>query len=305
MQQVFPSYYKAFHCIGSRCRHSCCIGWEIDIDPDTAAVYRATEGALGRRLGQHIAYTNDTAHFVTDEHGRCPFLNDRNLCDIILELGEPCLCEICTDHPRFRNELPGRTEVGLGLCCEEAARIILGNSEPSVLVDAPETDDEIILLRDRVIGALQDRSRTMEQRIDEMLTLCNTALPEAAPSEWIRLLLSLERLEDSWSARLLAAQTIAPDFDGFNKHMAERQTEYEQFVVYAVYRHFANAADAEGVAARAALAALFFHLLHLLGAAYWTQHGSFTFEDQVELARGFSAEIEYSDENLYTLLDML
>ena len=66
-----------------------------------------------------------------------------------------------------------------------------------------------------------------------------------------------------------------------------------------------NAADAAGVATRAALAAVFFQLIRLLGAAYWTQHGSFTFEDQVELVRGFSAEIEYSDENLYALLGML
>ena len=45
-------------------------------------------------------------------------------------------------------------------------------------------------------------------------------------------------------------------------------------------------------------------LLHRLGAVIWTESGQFSFEQQVELARLFSSEIEYSDENLYVLLDL-
>ena len=32
---VYPNYYDKFKCIANRCKHSCCIGWEIDIDEDT------------------------------------------------------------------------------------------------------------------------------------------------------------------------------------------------------------------------------------------------------------------------------
>ena len=32
-----PDFYRDFHCIADRCSDSCCIGWEIDIDPDTLA----------------------------------------------------------------------------------------------------------------------------------------------------------------------------------------------------------------------------------------------------------------------------
>ena len=31
-----PFYYKEFHCIADACKDSCCIGWEIDIDEETA-----------------------------------------------------------------------------------------------------------------------------------------------------------------------------------------------------------------------------------------------------------------------------
>ena len=175
MRQIVPSYYALFRCIGSACRHNCCIGWEIDIDPDTAAFYHTVDGALGNRLHAHIDSTDGTPHFVLDERERCPFLNDRNLCDIIIKLGEHRLCGICADHPRFRNELPDRVEVGLGLCCEEAARLLLGSKEPVTLLGDTATDDEILLLRDAVIAALQDRSRTIPERVATMLSLCGAS----------------------------------------------------------------------------------------------------------------------------------
>lgn len=43
MKYIKPDFYDAFHCIASRCRHSCCVGWEIDIDGDTADLYSSDE----------------------------------------------------------------------------------------------------------------------------------------------------------------------------------------------------------------------------------------------------------------------
>ena len=45
-----PSYYKEFRCTADRCADSCCIGWELDIDEDTAAYYEQVKGAFGDRL---------------------------------------------------------------------------------------------------------------------------------------------------------------------------------------------------------------------------------------------------------------
>ncbi len=307
MQQVIPSYYEHFRCIGGACQHNCCIGWEIDIDDETAARYRQVNGTLGCRLQKHIAIEDGVPHFVLDDNERCPFLNQHNLCDIILELGEEALCNICTDHPRFRNELPGRVEIGLGLCCEEAARLILGEHEPTTLIGNTAIDDDILILRDEVIAILQDRSHTIPQRVEAMLARCGAALPPARPDEWASFLLTLEQLEPSWTTRSeqLRDSFANADLTAFDAYMVDRQTEYEQLLVYFVYRHLANAADADGVAARAAFAALGYTLIRALGAVQWSESGRFTFEDQVELARQFSAEIEYSDENLYILLDQL
>ena len=306
MKTVFPTYYKDFRCIGGACKHNCCIGWEIDIDADTAAYYRTVKGEMGERLAKGIA-TDGVPHFVLDADERCPFLNADNLCDIILHLGEEHLCEICDKHPRFQNELPDRVEIGIGMACEEAARLILRQTEPFRLENAPPTEDEILLLRDRVIAALQNREKPMDARMHEMLSLCGATLPPKDLGEWAEIFLGLECLDASWREKLISLcdgwETL--DLDGFDRHMSARQTEYEQFSVYLLYRHFANAPDLADAAARAAFAALGYTLLRALGALQWMKRGAFSVADQIELCRMFSSEIEYSDENVYILLDVV
>ncbi len=304
MDKVFPDYYTEFKCIADRCRHSCCIGWEIDIDPTTASYYASVPGALGERLRRSIS-TEGEPHFILGEDERCPFLNGENLCDLILELGEEHLCGICADHPRFRSELPDRVETGLGLTCEAAARLILGWAERTKLVGAGETEDEYICLRDEAILLLQRREKTIAQRVEDMLALCGAELPHGDMAGWADELLSLERLDDSWTALLELLRSAPGDTAAFDEHMASRQTEYEQLLVYLIYRHLANACDDDELASRAAFAAFGWMLLRALGAALFAKNGGFTFEDQVELARLFSSEIEYSDENLPALLEAL
>lgn len=304
--QVFPDYYPRFSCIASECKHNCCIGWEIDIDEETLSRYDQISGSFGARLRQHIS-REETPHFRLDENERCPFLQGNGLCELILTLGEEHLCQICTDHPRFRNSLPGRTEIGVGLCCEAAGRLILSKKEPVCLIaeGSLQTDDEIILIRDEVIALLQDRTHTMDERLKKMLTLCNAALPQYSNAKWAELLLSLERLDEAWTELLFLFASADADRTAFDRHMHDRQAEYEQFCVYLTYRHMANATDEIDLAARAAFVAFGYHVLHALGAILWTKNGNFSFADQVELARQFSAELEYSEENTDSLFDAL
>lgn len=308
MLEAVPDYYKEFHCIAGACRHSCCIGWEIDIDSEMADCYRNLSGELGERLRRCIAW-EETPHFILDEKERCPFLNKENLCDVILELGEEYICGICTDHPRFRNELPGRLEVGLGLCCEEAARLIISRNVPMTLEiqGEEETEDELVELRDHVITMLQDRSKTVSERLNDVLLLCGISLPDWTLGEWAQKLLELERLTEEWTTLLISLRDgwNNADFQGFDQYMEERQMEYEQFVVYLIYRHMANGFDRWEAAARACFAAFGYFLLRGMGAVLWTGTKQFTQKQQIELARLFSSELEYSQENLNAILDIM
>jgi len=308
MIHVVPDYYARFRCIAGACRHSCCIGWEIDVDEDKLHIYDTLTGPFGDRLRAGIS-REGTPHFILRDGERCPFLNGDNLCDIILTLGEDHICQICAEHPRFHNHLPDRVESGLGLCCEEAGRLILGQKEAVHLVfdEKTEAPSPLLRLRDETIALLQDRGRPLEDRLESVLTLCGADLPERSWQEWCSFLLGLERLDEAWTSllELLASEGDNADLAGFDLHMAARQTEYEQFGVYLLYRHLSRSFGEVDLAARAAFAVWGVRFLHLLGAVLWTKNGSFSFEDQVELARLFSSELEYSEENMDLLLDEL
>ena len=128
MKIIAPDYYKEFKCIAQKCKHTCCAGWEIDIDEDAYERFKVFPS-----IKMHIS-SEGTPHIVLYNDDRCPFLRSDNLCQMQIDYGEEFLCQICRDHPRFRNYWNDRIEIGLGLACEEAARIILTSDHPLKLV---------------------------------------------------------------------------------------------------------------------------------------------------------------------------
>jgi len=136
MYEVVPDYYYEFKCIAEKCKHTCCAGWEIDID----------EKSLNRYKNDRLDYIceGEYPHFILDENERCPYLTENNLCRLIIENGEDYLCQICTDHPRFRNYWETITETGLGLCCEAAAELILLRKQPFKLITANGEDIRVV-----------------------------------------------------------------------------------------------------------------------------------------------------------------
>ena len=294
MLTVYPDYYSKFRCIAGACKHSCCIGWEIDVDPQSLQRYQEVPGPLGDRLRQSIS-NDDPPHFILGEGERCPFLNRDNLCDLILAGGEGMLCQICDDHPRFRNFLPDRTEIGLGLCCEGAAQLILSQQEPLQLVYEGqwESDDEeaweLVRLREELLDIARDRSLSIAQRMDRLLLKCHACEP-GHPADWADVFLELERLDEAWTPMLerLAEEGEAAPVP------AVSDEEWEQLLVYFLYRHFLTAYEDGDVGSKAGFAVLSVRLLRCLKGLYpQTQ--------LAELARMYSAEVEYSTENLETL----
>ena len=305
MKLIAPDYYKEFACIADRCHHSCCVGWEIDIDRDSLARFESQDGDYGPVLRSRIDYEGDAPHFRLGTGERCPFLQENGLCEMILTLGEDALCQICTDHPRYRNYLTDRTEIGLGLCCEAAGELILGRTDPVALTvleddgvaDEPDPEEETLLsFRDMLFSVLQDRDCTLEERLEEVLAACGASLPEGGVSEWAKFLLTLERLDEGWTEKLTALTRDAPLPAG-----TPWDIPLEQAGVYFLYRHVPAALDDGDVASKAAFAAL---SVKLLWALFVSEGGS-ALPELVELARMYSSEIEYSEENLQAMFDWL
>ena len=165
----------------------------------------------------------------------------------------------------------------------------------------------IVCLALVVIVMLQDRSKTISQRLDNVLALWGASLPAWTLGEWAQQLIELERLAEDWTILLTRLRDgwNSADFAGFDRYMETRQTEYEQFLVYLIYRHMANSFDQGEAAAYVCFAAFGYLLLRGIGAVLWTETRSFSQRQQLELVRLFSSELEYSQENLDTILDIL
>ena len=286
MLYIRPDFYDDFRCTAGACRHSCCIGWEIDVDADSLARYGRVKGALGRELRANIAL-EPTPHFRLAEGERCPFLRGDGLCRLILTLGEESLCDICALHPRFFNDYPDREEAGLGLCCEEAARLLTaGTGHLRLLAESDGADTPgptpLLRLRGEIFTILADDGCPLTQRMQSAAALLDASLAAFHAAETAAFFLTLERLDPAWTALL---ETLAAAGD---RPLEPRLSalRYARVAEYLVYRHFACAQTRQAAAGRLQFC---FHAVRLI-AALEIYSG--------EALRLFSAEIEYSDENV-------
>ena len=319
---IAPNYYPHFSCIAAACRHSCCVGWEIDVDVEALDRYDTVRGSMGERLRGCIDRKADPPCFILTPDERCPFLNRNGLCDLITELGEDSLCHICADHPRFRNILPDRVEVGLGLCCEAAAALILGQTDITELIylpaeeasrdrfahEAPDEPDqyveEALLLRDRAMTIAQDRRLSIGERAQALCDLvgCARCYPDFTYSEWAEILLDSEELDPTRQKLfgVMAALPESPD----EELKEERGLPYEKLLCYFLYRYTANESRSLAdwsLSVRVGFAILSTTLIHAMARATGQTH----MEGLCEISRVYSSEMEYSEENLDYLWDIL
>ena len=134
---IEPEFYKDFHCIGGQCSFTCCKEWKIAVDPETKKRWRklsVPETVLeSGRVPKHACRSSldktQLSQFVMKKDGgeiiellpnmRCPFLEDTELCRLVLDYGEACLSETCHVFPRETHEFANRTERTIVSCCPE------------------------------------------------------------------------------------------------------------------------------------------------------------------------------------------
>lgn len=266
MSVYWPDYCKDFHCKAGKCLHTCCAGWVIGIDDESL-----------KRFNQdpEVSAKIEDGCFVLKENGRCPFLRDDNLCDMILKHGEDYLCDICKEHPRFYNSFDDHTEAGIGLVCEEACRLVLGCSGPFKLLSkdgsemelpgyVKETFDCSKPLTERLAAISKGRRANSKLRAEIFAGM------EVMDPSWIKLL-----------HKIIGTPVSNDDEDGV---IVSHEKEFTNIAAYFMYRY-------EG-AGRFASEAVWL----LADLVYQGQ-------DIQEAARMFSGEVEYSDINIEDALD--
>lgn len=286
--------FKSFSCIKGACKKSCCTLWQIEIDKKTLKKYKKVKGEFKNRIDNGVDFNS---YSLCVNNGRCAFLNKDNLCDIIINLGENYLSEICAIHPRFINKLKNYSETGVGISCEEGARLLLsfnGKIEPSTPPNVKKLkgfEREIISFREIVLSILYNGT-SLKDRIVNILQLLSVNEGDFLSLSFKKLLSSMEILDNSWKDKLsLFSSLTYPD---------EEQDKFTNLLAYFIYRHQITAMDKLDLKSKtlfAIFSTLVIHNIYMNG-----KKGEVNFS-LLEIARDYSGEIEYSNTNLFRLFD--
>ena len=291
MKLYAPKYYKSFKCIADSCEHSCCIGWEIGVDGKALKRYERLDGGYGDDIKKSISYDGDP-HFKLCADDRCSHLNGQGLCNIIMNLGEEYLCDICREHPRFYN-YTDVAEVGLGMSCPEAARIILSSPDYILMEDVGEVsaDGEIDfngrITRGKVYTILSDSSMHYSDRLAKIYSDYEIFLGD--DKVWLEKLSCLEYLDERHRDLFMNYSSLL--------HPVGVDQYLERFLAYLIYRHCTEAFDAEDFALRLS----FCLFCERLVASLIVSEGASSLCEIAKLTSIISEEFEYSEENTEAL----
>jgi lysine-N-methylase len=316
------------------------------VDEDTYQAYQQVPPPFGQRLREQIVTEADgTHHFRLGPGDRCPFWNDQHLCDIYATLGEPYLCAICDQHPRFHNEFANLHEMGFGLCCEEASRMLFRCPEPLTLLEVRQDDPEeepdgsltlLLDIRTQCFHLLQDRSQPLGQRLttllfwaDKVQAWCDQGgageLPrpeycrpaalssqDAVLPDLLDFFHGLESSGPEWDHALQGTTAAcgqpdaATQWAAFRTALAPSQWCYEHLAFYFLYRYLLYAAEDGDLLSRVKLSVVAVLLVQAMDFARWQSRGGrYLPSDRIDTTRVLSKELEYSEENLAALLDEL
>lgn len=288
MKTTKPYYYDDFKCIADKCSDSCCIGWEIDIDPDTLKIYESEAGTLGKKLKKNIK----DGSFVLTENERCPFLRKDNLCELICQKGVGYLCEICREHPRYYEFYGDYLDMGIGLCCEEACRLLF-SGKPLTLITEGEAEpdeeiDELLGLREELISKLQIREESVQ------------SVFFATAAEVFELWEKFEPFDNRWTETSAFieehfCELISKEKD-FLDHIGDRVREYENLAIYLLHRHFMKALYTSHYNVIFGIA-VYLRTQYLFDLHTYCTKGKFDIDDRIDTAKYISKQIEYSEEN--------
>ena len=334
MIMKMPVYCKEFRCIADKCQDNCCIGWEINIDDSTAEYYKNVSGSFGCKLKSNIS-EGDSPSFILKEE-RCPFLNEENLCEIIINLGESKLCQICRDHPRYFEWFAHIKEGGIGLCCEEAARLIVTNKEAFSTYET-DCDDEgcddyderlydmLSFAREQIIATLENDTLPLRERIALVIGYTHEVqfladnycfekvyVKESYPIEsitpdiraFLEAFTKLEPIDDNWQNYL---QRLIDSSDALQNNLGTLEDSCDRYLkniaVYFVWRYFLKGVYDEEIISKIMLMAVSVAMIKLMYLNNSLSDSDINGDNASLLAKSYSKETEYSEENLEKIFD--
>lgn len=287
MINIDAEIYNEFRCKADKCKHSCCKGWEIDIDEDTLEYYKDLDTELGNEILQNIQEEEDT-HFKLTDDDRCPFLKDNGLCKLIEELGEDSLCDICRLHPRFFEDINDYSLAGVGLSCEKVTELIFEKkSLDFIICDSQKKIDiyELLKLLDiNISHDSLDLSKMIpdyleESKIENVLDIFSNTVP----------------IDDKWKNEVLL---IKSDYKKLLEGFDSKDIDIKKYEIPYQYILFRQLELIEQYGTKKIIDYSIYSIIFIILYAR-------LFHDDIEAVRRWSEQIEYNEDNINTLINEL
>ena len=215
---IQPDYYEAFHCIGGDCPFTCCQEWKISVDASTKKKWHhvnAPDANAYICLSDFIEKKDDTDVIRLLPNMRCPFLEDSDLCRLVLDHGEEMLSETCHIFPREEHVYQDHTEKSLVACCpvvvdfwKDRKQISFDGDvdplNPLHFLKEAKGETMLLLIRDLVMNILYDERYTTEEALlSAFYTLLD--IGDSFPSVALKGKDFLQYMSMEYSDRLYAA----------------------------------------------------------------------------------------------------
>ena len=291
MINIDAEIYSEFKCKADKCKHSCCKGWEIDIDEDTLGFYKSLDTELGNEIRQNIHEGEDTYFKLTDDK-KCPFLKDSGLCKLIEELGEDSLCDICRLHPRFFEDINDYSLAGVGLSCEKSTELLFEKKSLNFIIcDSQKTISFMELLERLEIDISQDHLN--------LKTLIPEYLDESKIEKILDIFYITEPIDANWKNEVLMIKGMFKDYlhdlNNPNYLNNEEAAKYELIYQYILFRQLELTKDygIKKIIDYAIVSTIFIMLY------------AKSFNDDIEAVRRWSEQIEYNEDNIEIILSEL
>lgn len=308
--KIAPVYYNSFSCIKGECRHTCCAEWEIDIDEKTLNKYENLQDKIGDKIRNNIYIDDDGAHFKMCENGKCPLLNNDGLCQIILELGEGYISDICHLHPRYINTFEHHTEIGVGMCCQAACRLVLTSDSTLSVLDGEMDVQDIFKLyngtecetfkqRNDILDML-DRYSASESR-KKVLEAVGVELEFQETIKLINIYKQAEILDEAWRKLLDIGQDKRVDemilSDGVTDSL------WKRIVKYFIFRYLAQANNSFETEEYILFSIISADFICSLSHIFKQRYQDNMLDAVSDISRMYSSEIEYSSDNIEIIID--
>ncbi|MDF2543082.1 MAG: FliB family protein [Herbinix sp.] len=173
MDNIKLDIYDGFCCIADRCEFTCCAGWDISIDEDTCKNWRDME-QQSRYFSSNIKTQKNKREKVyyikMGQQKRCPFLNEKELCNVVIHYGDDKLPFTCRTYPRQVNLFSDHQEFSLSCGCPSVVDLIYHNPRNVQLVhekyiNAEDIKENETFMRQAMILLIKERSLSFKDRI--------------------------------------------------------------------------------------------------------------------------------------------